>query len=208
MVQMFTLNETGNAMTLFTHHTMTHDVDAVTGRIIDPNGGLVCPLRINYRDRDADREMLNEYIPLMQYGDRHSDLLLAMDLLEDQFNTANDRYIEYQRNNGTPPSEPVTAFVYPTSEQGNAKVVHKSLAIKKSTSLSMIQFEWDSDSSHHFIGTDKYFIPGSFVNSSMKVQVANGETCTTEGYGVLNHTILTRLLTSVRSSRYFSPLAS
>jgi len=150
-------------------------------------------MRINHRDRDADREMLLDYIPMMQYGDRHSDLLLAMDLLEDQFNDAYGRYVEYQRNNGTPPSEPVTAYVYPSNEQVHAKVIHQSQVTEDSTSNDTIQLEWDSDASHHFIGTKTHFLPGTFVKSSMKLQVANCNTCTTVDYGALNHPMLKKV---------------
>jgi hypothetical protein len=72
-------------------------------------------------------------------------------------------------------------------------MVRQSVAINDSPFSDKIQFEWDSDSSHHFTGSDGHFIPGSFVRKSMAVIVANGEKCYTLGYGALNHPMLTKV---------------
>lgn len=124
MWQMFKVNDTDTDMSLFPHHNVTYDVDA--GLVTDPNGGLVCPMRISFRDRDVDREVLRSLLSSTQYGDRHADSELAMELLQDQLNTANERHIRSLRDNRTPPPEAVTSFVYPLREHGHAKATYVS----------------------------------------------------------------------------------
>ena len=171
MWQMFEINHSGVPMPLFLHHNVSYDVEAERGELIDPYGGLVTPMNINFRDREADREALSSMLPYHQYSDRNADTELGLELLQNQLNTANARYVQYQRTNGTPPSESVTTFVYPLTEHGHAKVINHTLPTTDSEVVNTIEFEWDSDDSHHFIRTDSFFLPGTFVKKSMKVLV-------------------------------------
>ena len=194
MWQIFEINDTADNMSLFSHHTITHDVDVETGLVIDPNGGLVSPLRLSYRDSNGDRELLRSMLPEIQYGDRHADAELAMDILQDQLNTANERYIQHQHSNGTPPSEHILSFVHPLLKHGQANATRvRSQLSKDFVSPAIVRFEWDSDASHHFIGTDKFILSGSFVKRRMIVQVADGQKCFTLSYGSLNHAMLHRV---------------
>ena len=59
-----------------------------------------------------------------------------------------------------------------------------------SGTIQTVQFEWDSDSSHHFTGTKDFFIPGTFVAQKMKVYIADGQCCYPEGYGRFGHSML------------------
>ena len=56
-----------------------------------------------------------------------------------------------------------------------------------------VQFEWDSDSSHHFTGTKNFFIPGSFVVQQMNVYIADRQCCYAEGYGSFGHRMLKKV---------------
>ena len=62
--------------------------------------------------------------------------------------------------------------------------------MSRSQSLSVIEFEWDSDSSHHFTGIKSYFLPNTFVSKRMRVRVASGKIHYAEGYGRMGHPML------------------
>ena len=56
-----------------------------------------------------------------------------------------------------------------------------------------VDFEWDSDSSHHFTGSLTHYIPDTFVQKRMRVYVADGKGCWAEGYGSFPHPMLQKV---------------
>ena len=79
-------------------------------------------------------------------------------------------------------------------EEGQASALRTKPVLREdSDTTSTVQFEWDSDSSHHFTGTKKCFLPGSLVEQKMKVYIADGQWCLAEGYGSFGHRMLNKV---------------
>lgn len=135
-------------------------------------------------------------MPDRQYGDRNEDHRRAMSDLQTALNTGNRQYLDSMRRTGTPPNGYFSGFEINFSAQtghGNAVSQSRIKSMTMSVSPSLIKFEWDSDSSHHFTGIKSYFLPKTFVSKRMIVRVASGKIHYAEGYGRIAHPMLEKV---------------
>ena len=75
---------------------------------------------------------------------------------------------------------------------GHANAMH-SVRVRSRQKDDTVEFEWDSDSSHHFTGSLIHYIPDTFVQRRMRVYVADGKGCWAEGYGSFPHPMLKKV---------------
>jgi hypothetical protein len=75
---------------------------------------------------------------------------------------------------------------------GHAKAMN-SARFRSRQIDATVEFEWDSDSSHHFTGSLQHYIVDSFVQKRMRVYVADGKGCWAEGYGSFPHPMLQKV---------------
>jgi hypothetical protein len=75
---------------------------------------------------------------------------------------------------------------------GHANAMH-SVRVRSRQKDDTVEFEWDSDSSHHFTGSLIHYIPDTFVQKRMWVYVADGKSCWAEGYGSFPHPMLKKV---------------
>ena len=75
---------------------------------------------------------------------------------------------------------------------GHANSMHSARFRSRQNGIT-VEFEWDSDSSHHFTGSLIHYIPDTFVQKLMRVYVADGKGCWAEGYGSFPHPMLQKV---------------
>jgi len=193
MWDIFEVVDPNSYHTLFPPHELGRLLDPETGRPIDPLGGTVYPRPIDVVDRPLDHHHLSEMLPDRQYGDRDADRGHAMIQLQTDLNNGNRNYLDAMRRTGTPPNGYFSGFnisLGPPTGHSHAVSHSKLRSMSKSQSPSVIEFEWDSDSSHHFTGIKSHFLPDTFVSKRMKVRVASEKIHYAEGYGQMGHPML------------------
>jgi len=181
---------------LFPPHELGRIINPDTGTPYDPIGGTVYPRPLDFVDVHADYLHLRDIMPDRQYGDRNEDHTRAMSDFQTALNTGNRQYLDSMRRTGNPPNGYFSGFEINFSAQtghGNAVSQSRNKSMTMSVSPSLIKFEWDSDSSHHFTGIKSYFLPNTFVSKRMIVRVASGKIHYAERYGWMAHSMLEKV---------------
>ena len=177
-------------------HEFGRLINPDTGTPYDPLGATVYLRPLDFVDVHADYLHLRDITPDRQYGDRDEDHRRSMTDFQTAINVGNRQYLESMRRTRTPPNGSFSGFeinfAAPTG-QGHAVRVSRIKPMATSGSPTMIEFEWDSDSSHHFTGIKSYYLPDTFVSKRMRVRVASGKIHYAEGYGRMAHPMLQKV---------------
>ena len=185
-----------NDNSLFPAHVTTRDV--VDGVVVDPIGGRIQPIPIDYTYW-KDRRLLEEILPHRQPHEREADHISSLINFQLHLNTFASEYTRELRRTDAPPPDYDSGFILELfgesdKEEGQPSAVRTKPVLRDdSDTASTVQFEWDSDSSHHFTGTKKFFLPGSFVVQKIKVYITDGQWCYAEGYGSFGHRMLNKV---------------